>query len=1765
MTRKIGTLLLVLTFCLGGVSRAANSHAASSRSTRSSARRVTQTQQSVQLLPGQSSTLLPSGQTLLTGGEGPDGPVSAISIRDHVSGRLSQLGGTLAHARAWHTATVLPDGTVLILGGIGPDGRVVPTAELFDPSGQTVQTIPSIKLTPRAFHTATVLTSGQLLIAGGVSSSGVPVEALELWDFRKNQEIVLSSAALDRLSHQAALLPDGRVLFSGGKNGKGKALVGSAVFDPQLQNVIAVDDPTSLISASGTMTEARASSPEDRAENVPVDALISMRFSRPVLMPSINGQTVAFTGPNGDVSAKIVAVEGGMLAFLTPTSSLAPGSSYDVKLSGVLDTNNQSVAFAEFGFSTVGQVPFSAGDEDWTPTSDWQTHREPSQFESLPDLQAGNSETALAGQVLKLNGMPLENVTLEIHGTRTRTDETGRFLLKGISKDHQVLVIDGRTANSEGKKYGLFEYGAEIRAGVTNHLGFKIWMPTLDMAHEVTIPSPTTKETIVTTPLIPGLELHIPPGTVITDHDGKVTTKVSITPIPLDRTPFPLPFVKVPIYFTIQPGGAYIAMQNKSYKGAQLIYPNTDKLAAGIPFAFWNYNADHNGWYVYGNGHVSPDRTKIVPDPGVVIYEFSGAMVGSGSAGPATQGSGLGDGDPVSLSSGLFIYNKTDLVVPDVIPLTLTRTYRPNDSWSRPFGIGTTHPYEMFIGGDGTSFGSTTYIDLILADGSRIHFSGVGTGPSYTSYLSSSAGSSWYGAVLSATPQNVNGYPLAGSWFIQTRDGTIYGFPTSDTFINPGCQALIQITDRFGNQVNITRNAYPTCAATQITSPNGRYIQFQYDTSNRVTSATDNSGRTVGYTYDGSGRLSTVTDANGGVWTYTYDSSARMLTIEDPRSIVYLTNQYDSGGRVTQQTQADSSTYQFSWTTTSNTTNDTFTSSWVVGSGPAPYQITSWRSCTSCSESFGSLISQVDVTDPNGNVRRVVFNSNGQTTSDTRAHGLTEQQATTYTYYADNLLATATDQLGRVTSYSYDVNGNPTQITRLSGTSNAVTTTLLYDDLYSQLVSVTDPLSHTTTFAHDGFDNVTAIADPLGHQSTFTSDSQGRITSASDPLGNSTSFGYYQADLATITDPLSRTTTRFSDAAGRLIAATDPSGKTTRLAYNTLNQVTSTTDPKGNVTSFNYDANGNLLSVTDANSHATTYTYNNMDRVATKTDALTNAESYQYDGNGNLTQFTDRRGKVTVYTYDGLNRLTFVGYGKTAGPTYESTVTNTYDGGSRLTQTVDSVSGTITRAYDGLDRMTSETTPGSNTVSYTYDNAGRRASLTVPGQSAANYTFDNANRLTQIAQGSTTVSFSYDNANRRTTLTLPNGITAGYSYDNGSQLTGITYANGSTTLGTLTYGYDLAGRRISIGGTYAATGLPSAVSTTAYNANNQLTTWGSASLSYDTNGNMTGDGTHSYTWDARNHLKQIDSGTTASFIYDPFGRRTSKTISSTSTSFLYDGANSVKEVIGSNTANSLMGGIDEVFQRTDSSGARSFLTDALGSTIALTDSSAAFQTTYSYDAFGNTTQTGSSTTNSFAYTGREIDATGLYFYRARYYSPTLQRFISEDPIEFGGGDTNFYGYTANSPSNHTDPRGTSICTTCAGLPGNPMPGRKPASDQNRVPSLAFVPPWLAANQFNKFKVGPLGRYPQGTGPQGPEEPIGTPNPNAPPPDDVVPDLEDPGYVPQTPDFWTKVKYDAAKILELIDTLSNGAGDFIITTSTGTCTGLGTSKVASPCN
>jgi RHS repeat-associated protein len=500
------------------------------------------------------------------------------------------------------------------------------------------------------------------------------------------------------------------------------------------------------------------------------------------------------------------------------------------------------------------------------------------------------------------------------------------------------------------------------------------------------------------------------------------------------------------------------------------------------------------------------------------------------------------------------------------------------------------------------------------------------------------------------------------------------------------------------------------------------------------------------------------------------------------------------------------------------------------------------------------------------------------------------------------------------------------------------------------------------------------------------------------------------------------------DAAGRLRSIINPLGQKTVYTRDALDRITLLTDAINGVTQFGYDANSNLLTVTDAKSQQTVYTPNNMNRTVTRRDPLLRTETYTYDNNGNLSTVLDRKSQTTTYTYDPLNR-------RTKATFQDGTSTNyTYDAGNRITQVQEKnasnvVTATITRTYDGLDRLTQEVT-AQGTVNYTYDNASRRATMTVVGQPQVVYTYDNANRLTNIQQGTSNIVIGYDDADRRTSVTYPNTNKVEYGYNVASELTTVTYKQGTTTLATLTYTYDLAGNRIKTGGTFARSNIPPALTTTNYNANNQQLTFGTTTETYDFNGNLatTTDAgvTTTYTWNARNQLTGISkTGFTASFTYDSFGRRTGRTVNGAVINYVYDGLNPVQEKNGATvTANLLTGlGIDEFFTRTDGVGVRSLLPDALGSTVALGDGTGTLQTQYTYEPFGFVSQTGAASTSSYKYTGREDDGSWLLYYRARYYHPRLQRFISEDPMEFSGNDINLYGYVGNSPVRFFDPLG----------------------------------------------------------------------------------------------------------------------------------------------
>jgi RHS repeat-associated protein len=308
-------------------------------------------------------------------------------------------------------------------------------------------------------------------------------------------------------------------------------------------------------------------------------------------------------------------------------------------------------------------------------------------------------------------------------------------------------------------------------------------------------------------------------------------------------------------------------------------------------------------------------------------------------------------------------------------------------------------------------------------------------------------------------------------------------------------------------------------------------------------------------------------------------------------------------------------------------------------------------------------------------------------------------------------------------------------------------------------------------------------------------------------------------------------------------------------------------------------------------------------------------------------------------------------------------------------------------------------------------------------------------RLTQLkhAQSTNTLAdyqLSYDAKNRLTQLKSKDGV-SNYSYDSNDQITGVDHSYQTDE----TYSYDANGNRIDRG--------------SKANKNNQLQSDANFNYHYDKQGNLirkhakgTGEETE-YSWDYRNRLTQVIVKRKGRIVeqvdytYDAFDRRIAKSVdpdgegrAQTETErFVYDGEHIALtfDGQGKQTHRYLYGPqIDQVLADETVNGAVQWaLSDQQGSVRDVINNQGQILNHIRYDSFGNiTSQSNANVDFRFGYTGREFDEeTGLYYYRARYYDAAIGRFISEDPMGFGAGDSNLYRYVGNSATNYTDPTG----------------------------------------------------------------------------------------------------------------------------------------------
>lgn len=262
----------------------------------------------------------------------------------------------------------------------------------------------------------------------------------------------------------------------------------------------------------------------------------------------------------------------------------------------------------------------------------------------------------------------------------------------------------------------------------------------------------------------------------------------------------------------------------------------------------------------------------------------------------------------VNLRNGNFKLRQTDLFVPDVMPLALTRTYFAWEPHSRAFGVGTNHPYDICP--TGTRF-PYTYQDLNLEDGSVVYMPRVSKGTGYADavFRHEQSSSEFYAAM---TAWNGNG------WTMTFRDGRKIYFPEAYYAKSLAQGAATEMVDAQGHRIQLKRDKVRNLQ--ELISPGGHTITFKYDALDRIVEARDDAGHIRNYSYGGGGHVNTVTDGSHVLYRFEYQrimpgpgNDPWLLTaVLDGDWNVLARNKFFNG-RVIEQTLADGEIYRYDY------------------------------------------------------------------------------------------------------------------------------------------------------------------------------------------------------------------------------------------------------------------------------------------------------------------------------------------------------------------------------------------------------------------------------------------------------------------------------------------------------------------------------------------------------------------------------------------------------------------------------------------------------------------------------------------------------------------------------------------------------------------------------------------------------------------------------------------------------------------------------------
>jgi RHS repeat-associated protein/uncharacterized repeat protein (TIGR01451 family) len=615
-----------------------------------------------------------------------------------------------------------------------------------------------------------------------------------------------------------------------------------------------------------------------------------------------------------------------------------------------------------------------------------------------------------------------------------------------------------------------------------------------------------------------------------------------------------------------------------------------------------------------------------------------------------------------------------------------------------------------------------------------------------------------------------------------------------------------------------------------------------------------------------------------------------------------------------------------------------------------------------------------------------------------------------------------------------------------------------YDyDLMGRLLSTTQPGNITSSFAYNGL--TTTGIDPNGHAIARTLDGLGRMIIVKEYSGEHPNTALYATTLYSF------------DISDRLSQVRDDRGNLTSIVYDWLGRKTSMDDPDMGLWGYAYNAVGTLAQQTDAKQQTIDFTYDELGRLILK-DLGAIEVSYTYgDTAGEIgfrTGMDDQSG-ATIWSYDNYGR----------------NVTET--------RAIDGVGGNFQFATqtDWLGRMSQLTYPDGEVMTYTYDGLGRADGLS--GTEAGNLATLAYNALSQIESINLGNGVAIDNSYASDTHRLigrsaNNGvedlIDFTYAYDDAGNITSIidsvlnenftytyddlnrlltadAYTDSQEVIYRQKWNYDSLGNILQASDyvmpepTPMPTSTPTATDTpdptitpTVTDTPTEMATPTitptatstpvpfDGSYVYDANGNMVTRTEFGVEWtqtfNAENRLSELTNGTdTWTFTYDGGGNRIKQVNPDGSiTLYLGGGIYEVRDAAGSVEIVKYYAVAGQRVAMRDSEGTKYLLTDHLGSVVGLVDNNGTLIEEQRYMPFGEA-RLASITETDFGYTGqRMLSGTGLMDYNARFYDPSMARFVSADSLVPGAGNSqalNRYTYVYNNPLRLVDPSGNRPC------------------------------------------------------------------------------------------------------------------------------------------